>query len=168
MPTINISLSQGSVAQAREQLQDVKQWLIDKNAEFVKRLAEHGIPVIDRQIALAQGDSDKTHYTHVKVVSYQTYAQATLVVDGKDILFLEYGAGITYNKGENHPFASQHGYGVGTYNPSSNNAFNPKGWWYRDGNGLHHSFGTEATMPVYRAYSSIIENVKQIASEVFK
>lgn len=57
---IKCTLSSESIRNAIKQLETYQNRLQDKNEIFVQRLAELGIPVIDENIALAQGDSDKT------------------------------------------------------------------------------------------------------------
>ena len=94
---INIELSQKSIQSAIKQIENYRDKLIRKNREFVKRLGEVGIPVIDSNIAVAAGDSDKTHDAYIKINSFGDYAQATLIVSGKDLLFIEFGAGVHYN-----------------------------------------------------------------------
>lgn len=166
---IKVKLSQGSIQEARDQLTSTDEWLMEKTEELVRKLAEHGIPVIDRKIAQAQGDSNKNHYTHVDIVSFQTYARATLVVEGRDLLFIEYGAGVHYNghpHSSPHPYGVQKGYTIGDYSPKHLGLRDS--WFYRDAGGLHRSYGTEATMPVWSAYQSIIANYKKIAQEVFR
>lgn len=164
---MQISLSKSSVQKALSQAREYQRQLNNKNRLFVKRLAESGIPVVDQNIDRADGDSDKYHDTKVIVNSYGDYSWARLQVSGKDILFIEFGAGIYYNNSP-IPHASSFGYGIGTYNPGSDNAFNPDGWWYRDSSGIsQHSYGTEATMPMLKASSAIISNIRRIAREVY-
>ena len=164
---LQISLSKPSIQKALNQAREYQRKLNDKNRLFVKRLAESGIPVIDSNIERADGDSDKYHDTKIILYSYGDYSQATLQVSGKDILFIEFGAGIHYNNSP-IPHADKFGYGIGTYNPGSDNAFNPDGWWYRDDSGAsQHSYGTEASMPMLKASNEIINNIRRIAREVY-
>lgn len=165
---IHFKLSVDSVKEARQQLTEAKQWLIDKNVEFVKKLAEIGIPVIERKIGESQGDSSPEHYTHVEINSFQTYAKAELIVEGRDILYIEFGSGIHYNGAAGsspHPLGVEKGYTIGSYGKGlGKNDY----WFYRDGTGaLHKSYGTQATMPVYSAYLEIKDRVLQVAKEVF-
>lgn len=164
---LEINLSPSSVKKALRQVKEYQREMNNKNRLFVKRLAEVGIPVIESNIQRADGDSDKYHDTKITVHSFGDYSQATLTVSGKDILFIEFGAGIHYNNSQ-IPHASQFGYGIGTYNPGSDNAFNPEGWYYLDDSGVvQHSYGTEATMPVLKASNKIIADIRRIAREVY-
>ena len=143
--------------------------LSKKQEIFVERLASIGIPVIQQRIAAVNSDSDVNRqsdaYVEIMYRDKEAFG-AKLVVHAEDILFIEFGAGIHYNKTE-HPQADELGYGVGTY-PGQTHAFNEKGWWYTDDMGNpHHSYGTKATMPLYSAYAEMIARVDQIAREVF-
>ena len=135
---------------------------------FVERLIQVGIPVVAQNMASFKGDSDRHYNTYVTISRQPDKgAIATLVVEDKDILFIEFGAGIHYNNGNAHPQASEFGYGVGTY-PGQKNAITPGYWWYKDDGGdLHFSLGTEATMPLYKAYNEMVNQVGTIAREVF-
>ena len=164
---IEIELSKASVDSAIAQLKEYLQSLNDKNALFVKRLAESGIPVIDEKIEGSAGDADKYHDTQIKIHSYGDYSEATLTVSGQDILFIEFGSGIHYNEGSSATHAGQFGYGVGTY-PGQTHAFDPKGWWYKDETGApQQSYGQQATAPMLQASHEIIANIRKIAREVY-
>ena len=104
--TINISLSEKSVNEAIRQLQQYKNWLIKKTSQLVKELAEVGIPVIDENMAKAnytydaegiRSGSNTNHYTYVKLRSFGGYNEAILIVEGKELMFIEFGAGVFYN-----------------------------------------------------------------------
>lgn len=86
-----------SIGNVIKELKAYQNSLRDKNEVFLKRLCELGIPVIDENIMLAQGDSDKNHNTYIKINKFGNYAQATLVCEGSGLLFIEFGAGISYN-----------------------------------------------------------------------
>lgn len=164
---IKINLSSKSVNDAIQKLKDYQASLSDKNEIFVRRLGELGIPIIETNIGASMGDSDKEHYTHIVLHRYGDYAEARLVLEGQDILFIEFGAGIHYNENSSVAHADKFGYGVGTY-PGQTHANDPKGWWYIDDTGApHHSYGTEATMPMLKASHEIIANIRKIAREVY-
>lgn len=161
-------LSATSIEQMRDELLRYQQSLKNKNELFVRRLAEIGIPVIDRNIASTKGDSKKSHNTYIKINSFGEYSQAVLVCEGKDLLFIEFGAGIHYNgnPGEsNHPKGEEMGYTIGSYGKG----LGKNDYWvyYTDDGRFLTSHGTEATMPVYKAGQEIIKRIREIAKEVF-
>lgn len=165
---INISLSKKSIQDAIKEIEAYKRQFIDRNELFVRRLAELGIPVIDQNIAVAQGDSDKNHNTYIKVNSFGSYSEAKLVVEGSDLLFIEFGSGIHYNGSAGtspHPKGEEFGYTIGSYGKGQGS----KDFWfyYADTGEAVMSHGAEATMPVYKASVEIIHNIRRIAREVF-
>lgn len=138
-----------------------------KNRLFVERLATLGIPIVDEKIRDAKGDSAKGYSKYIEISDGgDGISTARLVVQNKDILFIEFGAGIRYNQGDAHPQAREFGYGVGTY-PEQKHAFQMYGWYYIDHGVKIHSYGTEATMPVHSASLEIQSQIIDIAKEVF-
>lgn len=161
-----------SVSSINNMIKDLESYISNldlKCEKLIDRLiTEVGIPVVERNITSFKGDSNKEYNTYFELHRYPNKgASGKLVIEDKDILFIEFGAGIKYNNGNTHPQASELGYGVGTY-PGQTHAINPGYWWYKgdDGN-LHFSMGTEATMPVYKAYAEMVNQVGTIAREVF-
>ena len=137
-----------------------------RTQSFLEALCNAGIPVIDTSIATSMGDSDKQHSTYVTVTMSGYVVEATLTVQGKDIAFIEFGAGIFYNGANEHPKASEMGMGVGTY-PGQTHAFDV-GWWYIGEDGQkHYSHGTEARYPLYNAKQTMVSRFFEIAKEYF-
>lgn len=165
---IKFGLSQKSIQSAISELRKYQQSLIDTNAEFVRRLAELGIPVIDQNISAAAGDSDKSHNTYIKINSFGSYSQAQLIVEGRDILFIEFGSGVHYNGSAGtspHPKGEEFDYTIGSYGKGQGK--NDHWFYYADTGEAVMSRGTQATMPVYKASVEIIQNIRRIAKEVF-
>ena len=167
--TIKIDLFDGkSLDNAIKQIQEYKRTLNDKCEMFVRRLAEVGIPIIDQNIASAAGDSDKGHNTYIKINSFGSYSQAQLIVEGKDLLFIEFGAGVHYNGnlgGSPHPKGKEMGYTIGSYGKGQGK--NDFWFYYADSGEAVMSHGTHATMPVYKAGVEIRRQMLKIAREVF-
>lgn len=166
--TIKCRLNSSSIQNAIKELQSYQNSLRSKNELFVQRLAELGIPVIEENIAAAQGDSDKNHNTYIKINTFGDYAQATLVCEGTDLSFIEFGAGISYNTPAGtspHPKGEEFGYTIGSYGQGKGKN---ESWVYvADSGEWVRSYGTEATMPVYKASVEIMQNIRRIAKEVF-
>lgn len=164
--TSNLSID--GIRKLQQELNNYKQELNRKNVIFVRRLAELGIPIIDSKIAQAQGDSDPSHNTYVKITSYQEYSRAVLTVEGRDLLFFEFGAGVHYNGavGQSpNPKGAERGYTIGSYGQGKGSQ---DSWTYTADTGEWiRSYGTEATMPVYSASIEIMQSIKRIAREVF-
>jgi hypothetical protein len=166
--TIKMNLSYDSIQNAIKQLRTYQSGLKGKNELFVKRLAEIGIPVIDQNIASVQGDSDKSHNIYIKTNSFGNYAQAILVCEGTDLLFIEFGAGVHYNTPAGtspHPKGQELGYTIGSYGQGKGK--NDSWVYYSETGEWIRSCGTEATMPVYKASVEIMQSIRKIAKEVF-
>lgn len=144
---------------------------------FVKKLAESGIPTIESRMAQAsytydekgvESGADTTHNTYVKVDSLIGMSKATLVLQGKEVLFIEFGAGVSYNGSVGsspHPLGAQYGFLIGSY--GMGNGSKQVWGYYADSGELVLTRGTKATMPMYSADLEIINNVVAIAKGVF-
>lgn len=168
MEKIIVKLSKSGIQSAINELNQYKEDLRRKNDEFVRRLAELGIPVINQNISAAAGDSDKSHNTYIKINSFGDYSQATLIVEGRDLLFIEFGAGVHFNGqagSSPHPKGDEFGYTIGSYGKGQGK--NDFWYYYADTGEAVKSYGTEATMPVYKSSVEIMQNIRRIAREVF-
>ena len=56
MKKIKINLSVSSIRNAQKELERYRQVLKSKNVEFVQKLAEIGIPIVNENVDAAQGD----------------------------------------------------------------------------------------------------------------
>ena len=167
MKTINIELSQQSIKKAIAEIEAYKNSLAFKMSLFLERLAGEGIPVIDENIN-TEGDSSPEHYAYVRMRSFGDWAEATLVLEGRDILFIEFGAGVHYNGAVGssaYPRGTELGFTIGSYGKGQGaNDY----WFYTAETGESvRSQGTKASMPMFKAGEKIKERVKDIAKEVF-
>lgn len=165
-------------------IQDLKQYLLDyadnlkyKLDKFVYELAQEGIPVIESNMSEAsytydeknvQSGSDTTHQTYVKLNSFGDYAKATLIVEGAELLFIEFGAGVYHNVESGtspHPMGAQFGFLIGSY--GQGHGAQQVWGYYADSGELVLTRGTKATMPVYKGSLEIRNSVVEIAKRVF-
>lgn len=176
--TFNIGLNVKDIENLKKQLiqyRDVE--LPQKMREVVTRLAELGIPVIEQKMAEAsytydekgiQSGSDTEHRTYIDVKSFGDTAVAKLVLEGRDILFIEYGAGTYYNTATGdtpHPLGKEYGYLIGSY--GMGNGAKQVWGYYADTGELVLTRGTKATMPMYHADQAIILMAEEVIREVF-
>ena len=168
MPNIKVTLSKKGIEDAIKQFATYTGEIPSKNRLFVERLATIGIPVIDAKMSAFKGDSERGHSTYIEISDEGgNAATARLTVQNKDILFIEFGAGIRYNNTKvRNEKAAELGYGVGSY-PGQTHAFSRNGWYYEDHGVKVHSYGTEATMPMQSAVDEIVMQIREIAREVF-
>lgn len=172
MRTITINaLSAKSLRDAAKQVDRLKKDYETKNQTFVKELAKAGI-VEARNHLVGEGDSDPpdfyTDNPYAKRGNRGAYAESTLKLQGDDVAFVEFGAGVHYN---GHPGSSPNplgvklGYTIGSYGWHQGLEDH---WWYKGDDGEEHlSYGTEATMPLFHASEHIKQEYKRIAREVF-
>lgn len=169
--TLTAELSSNGMRELARQVREYSYGIERANKVFVQRLAEAGFHIATQQIvkAFPSLDSDKAIGSLDIITDSEGEVSACrLQFSSEQALFIEFGAGIRYNKGTNHPLAGQFGYGVGTY-PNQKHAFNEKGWSYQGEDGRwHHSYGTKGTMPMYSASVSMREQLIAIATEVYQ
>lgn len=84
------------------------------------------------------------------------------------LLAIEFGAGIYFNPTPNPLIGADFPYGVGTF-PGQTHAYQDM-WWYWDesANEWRPTHGVKATMPMYKARKTIIDNIIKCANDVFK
>ena len=164
---IKISLSTHSIDEAIKQLNEIKAEIQYKNSILVQKLAEKGLKVIEAN-KYSRGDSDFSDLqTYVWVDDYGDKAKAVLVLAGKDVAFIEFGAGVHYNgSGGRNPDASKFGFTIGSYGKGQ--GVNDS-WVYYDTEAARFktSHGTEAAMPMHLARENILESFVSVANEVF-
>ena len=159
MPKIEIKLTDRSIGNAIKAVERYQAWVSEKEKELRSRLAMLGATVASIRFARAiyTGSNDIT----VRVDD--TGSKAVIYAEGEALLFIEFGAGITYGYG--HPQAGEFGYGPGTYSEDKDNWKNPKGWWFGSS---QHTFGNPPAMAMYDAVQEIAKSVTEIAREVFR
>lgn len=79
---------------------------------------------------------------------------------GEAVLFIEFGAGVTYGYGHPDP----QGYGPGTYPSTKGHWDDPNGWWYAHG---RHTYGNPPAAAMYHAEQDIRASIERVVSEVF-
>lgn len=168
---IKCDLSISGLESAINEIKAYEDELNDKLSRFVTELMEYGVTVAQARLGSTIGDATNAAIICRPDTSGEIKT-AYVALNGKDALFIEFGAGIAYNTGMQHPDAAELGYGPGTY-PSEhppNRAINPGRWVYGhddDGNPLW-SIGTQASMPIYNAAESIRNIAIMKALEIFR
>lgn len=166
MKKIRVGLSVSEFKKAAEEVERYRKSLIKKCAQFTRELAELGLET-SRAILRENVDTGETIGSlHIEDDSHGNIMNMKIVVQSDAILFLEFGSGIKYS-GTKNPKASEMGYGPGTY-PGKGHWDDPDGWWYPDDNGGYsHTYGIEATMPMYNASVQMRDNITKLAKKVF-
>jgi hypothetical protein len=165
-----------SIEQAYKDVLKYKRWLKSKEKELLKRLGAIGVNIarieFDTTIALANAEIH-ARLEPVTVNSNVTDNLLVISANGKDVAFIEFGAGVKYGYG--YPQTTATGkrsgrpddvVGIGEYGEGHGN--NPKGWWYSKNGESYHSYGVQPAMAMWEAEKQIIEQVTSIVREVFK
>lgn len=175
--TITFNLTEQSVRNAIRELQAEKAGLLSKTQKYVSRLAEVGIQTAKSNVGnygryitfSSEFDPTTTGCKGVflatetgKIVSKWKTSDGEKTADVSPLLMAEFGAGHKAQNPKNVP-----GVGQGTF-PGQTHANDPSGWYWRDMNDvLHHSTGITPTMPMYKAFVEMEQNIFRIAKEVF-
>lgn len=175
--TIKVNLFDSkSIQNAIKQIEQYRDDLPRKCQEICRRLSEEGVRVSDA--AINSVPIGKTITLTTDINPSKMGCQAIMKMTGRETrtedgrvffttLAIEFGAGIRYNSTAN-PKSSEFGLGVGTF-PGQTHAFDPNGWYYLDSNGeWKHSYGVQASMPMYNASVEMIQKIDSIVKEVFR
>lgn len=174
---IKINLFDGgkSLEEAIRQIEQYRDELPRKAQQLCQRLAEEGVKVAD--VAINSVPIGRTITLTTDINPSKMGCRAMLKMTGREtrtedgrvfmtVLAIEFGAGIRLNPTEN-PKSSEFGFGVGTF-PGQTHAENPEGWYYLDNNGeWKHSYGVQASMPMYKASVEMRQKLDSIVKEVF-
>lgn len=168
---IKASLNTG-LSEVIEQLETYQRNLDAKCETFIQRLADIGINVAMTTLAFeGVGDAPRDADFGVEITPEGHLIRGFIRISGSGLLFWEFGAGNYYNGMTSpNPKARKFGMGIGTY-PGQTHVPNPGFWYYKehpDDKKAVRSYGTQATMPVYKATMEMIEQTYKVAKEVFK
>lgn len=169
--------SQKSIKQAIKELKEYKKWVLDKTEQLLEEFAKAGFEIVDENMQKAsytfdekgiQSGSDTTHTTKVKMKRKGNVITADLIVEGKELMFIEFGAGVYYNGSAGsspHPKGAVNGMIIGSY--GKHHGIQKVWGYYNDSGSLILTHGVQAQMPVYKAEIEIIQNYINIARRVF-
>lgn len=152
---IKIKLTSESIAEAIKEVNELIE-LSNNRALFVCA------KIAQRTQELAQSyfdDAWKNHMgrgerqeVHVNVVVEKTQHGYKVVAQGEDAVWVEFGTGVHFNGNANsspHPRGNELGFTIGGY--GKHHGLNDS-WAFKDEFGSHITRGTEAQMPLYRAF----------------
>lgn len=158
---ITIPLSEIAIDETIAKLEAYEKALDTKAKLLCERLAEIGRFEAELGFATAVYDGDKDF----EVTVVETEKGYKVLANGETVLFLEFGAGITYGYG--HPQANEFGMGPGTYPDGKGHWDSPYGWWLPKDVGGGHTWGNPPSMPMYYAAKDVRAQIEEIAREVF-
>lgn len=182
--TFKANLTSESIRNMVGQITDYRQNILPQKLELlVTRLAEEGITVAIHTISPGMGKyvmfTQEVERTPDGIVGYmvatetgQIHAEweqkdgSTRSADVSPLLMSEFGSGKFASDTPITFFDSDLKVGRGTF-PEQTHAFNPKGWYYKDSKGWHHSYGYQPTKPMLTAWQAMFEKIDSLALEIF-
>ena len=161
---IRVALTNESINNAIKEVRKYRAWVLKKEAELRKRLAEFGAD--KARIVFETAAYDGVNDVTVRVED--NGHTATIYAEGKAVAFIEFGTGDKYGHG--HPQNDQFGVGPGTW--SDNPDLGGKGHW-KDENGWYYkhgkkSQGNKPAMAMWGSVQAMTEKLTDIAKEVFR
>lgn len=168
--TIKMELSSSGIDNAMKQLDKYTKDFSKKVDVFREKVAEEIADLAKTNFANSTSDdwlNGTAPKPEVHITVHDEGNVSMVVAEGKDAVFIEFGAGIYHNGSVGsspHPMASENTV-IGGYGKGKGKS---KQWGYVDVEGqLHITHGTKATMPLYKASQMIANRVVVIAQEVF-
>lgn len=145
--------------------------------KFTEELLKIGIQVVDERMNNASykfdehnvmSGADPSHTSFVRISKVGNDVRATLVVTGNELLFIEFGAGVSFNTeagSSPHKKGEEFGFTIGSYGKGYGSR---KVWGYYNDNGdLVLTRGVKAEMPMYYAGLEMRNAVVEVARRVF-
>lgn len=173
MKEIEFSLDTKTIINAIKELENYKKSLDTKAEKLRERIADvvrtqsqNGFEGSLYDVGVYDGDGYKPE---VSVTWEDEDEKSVLVVaSGDEVAFIEFGAGVHFNgTGSPHPDGEKLGLTIGSYGQGKGNR---DFWVYYDEDGEKHkryTYGTQATMPLYKALCDAADDIVRIAREVF-
>lgn len=176
---IKVKLSQGSIQQAREELNQAKDWLREKARELAEELARVGIEVAEQNTGqygayiVFETTSESTDKGEVvtirmrdryKLIREWRYKGGVKTAEVSPSLMAEFGSGKFAISGDVKGLKV----GRGTF-PGQKHADENEWHWTTLDNVTHKSSGEEPTRPMYLAYTSMKDKstIMEVAKRVF-
>ena len=156
-------LDSKSIDKAIRQLAQYEKEFERKETEFIRRLVELGVSVA--KVGFETADYDGVN--DVLIAETQNGNRAAVIAYGETVGFIEFGTGVKFPEYDSTglefkpPAHGTYGKGKGK---------NPHGWYFNQGEGAkaRHTYGNPPANAMLTARDTMIEQVTQIAREVWK
>ena len=170
--TITIDIfNSASIDAAVKEIRDYADWVKRKTDELRERVAYFIAKDASAVFNTAVADDligEGAVIGSVDVVVEDNGNMTLVIANGEDAVFMEFGAGVYYNGGVGsspNPLGAALGYTIGSYGMGNGSK---AVWGFKGEDGtLHLTHGVPASMPLYRALQSVVNDIEQIAREVF-
>lgn len=164
-----ISIDLSGIDKAISQIEDYGRKIGRLETELPVRLAEIGKPIASIGFASAPYNENHhiAHYPRSAVVDIRRAEDNTVLLSatGKDVAFIEFGAGVYYNGEGDYPIPKPPGIvGIGEYGMGQGK----RNFWKFpaiDGN-MYWTTGTPASYPMYFALKEMQSKVVRVAEQM--
>ena len=164
---VKMTLDPKSISDGIAEIEAWWAWIFKKARELNERLAEAIRQDAETGFATAEYDGERD----VKVVAEPMSDGKGWVIkaSGKSMLYLEFGAGVSMNKGDPHPNRPPGVAGIGEFGKSGLFVRTEgKLWKFRDSSGEWvWTKGNPAAMPMWNAAQGFEKRVLDVVSQVF-
>lgn len=166
---IKLELNEKSIDKAIEQVNQYKFNLDGKCFELQNRVADRLKWLARSGFSVAIADALSTGEYRTANVSVETKPGDITIVftSGADAIWCEFGTGVYYNGTAGtspHPKGVELGFTIGGYGQGKGKR---QAWCFYQGGQLHWTHGIPASMPMYKAFETVIYEIADIAKEVF-
>lgn len=167
---ISFGLSTKEIDRALRELADYKQEIIQKTEllrdKVAERLAEEAKTGFSGAVVddLVKGGQK---FAQVDVSVNNRGSVTVVVASGEDAVWVEFGAGVYHNGSPGsspHPNGAELGMTIGGFGKGNGKK---EVWGYYEDGELKLTRGTPARMPMARAVTTVCNDIKEIAKEVF-
>lgn len=158
---MKIEVRLGEVGKAIKKIREYQKELEEKTKLIVEKLAFFGATNASLEYARAITEENDVQVN----VEWVNDTTIKIRASGTQILFIEFGAGITYGYG--HPEADKYGYGAGTFPSNKGHWDDPNGWWYSKDGESKHTYGNPPSASMYNTARKLEQEVERVVKEVF-
>lgn len=167
---ISFGLSTKEIDRALRELADYKQEILQKTELLREKVAERLADEAKNGFSGAVVD-DLTRggqrFAQVDVSVDNRGSVTVVVASGEDAVWVEFGAGVYHNGSPGsspHPHGAELGMTIGGFGKGNGKK---EVWGYYEDGELKLTRGTPARMPMARAVTTVCNDIKEIAKEVF-
>ncbi len=164
-------LSEESIDKAIKEVEKYKKSFEEKSKELCKRFAEKIADEAQRGFSGAIVDdltakSGGARMASVNVTKDETDGGYVVTANGEDAVWVEFGAGVHHNGAVGsspNPYGLELGFTIGGFGANGVR----HSWGFIENGELKITHGTPASMPMYKAVQTAIQDLDKLAKEVF-
>ena len=167
---IKCTLSERSIDNAIKELTQYKWSLSDKLTKLRNEVGSRLAQLAQRgfDVGIADETIEGGSVTANVEVHLDPSGDVTVVyTKGEDAVWCEFGSGVYFNGSVGtspHPKGAELGLTIGSYGEGRGKQ---QIWCFKDGDDIVWTHGVPASMPMYKAFETVIYEIEDIAKEVF-